>query len=637
MGLHKPFARHMFTNKGNVRKTGSAKNLGKGQLAIVRKTNPTANGLAVIGDTFANVSANDVLEIRLGKHKIADALNYNSKDYSSEPFKLHQVKSIKVNFPRFDEQKFDEWIIGYDGINANSALFIEEGQTSILNIALKGDALGLMGTQGCEHNAVFTIYRNEGESMQEVVHRLYNQIKEYTLPGGVPVEEILQVKLVDSEAQALTGDEWVFSYLNLPNEGTSTDLGDVQAQYEYEIQIDDRESGNSQYVMLHPETYSPAAYVQSEGGFIKGCENCPSGYVTNTGGFVYSVSLEDDGDDEKATVQALPNAVASSAVKKGQKDGKGSYVVLLTAKLTEAQILAFVGTNATAEVAYIGEVEDVCDSSGTTTTAWVEGDSCFATTQEYRIQLKNDECSGSRLAELQAAYPGATIAEVGIDGEGACQATYSMEVVTNILCEDCDPVFTELFTSEAPQAFEFIEWTLVEPEYDEEALMGIHLKGKPVIVKPTDIVRDMIPYYETSVRISVAGGYPFEINESTNVNKEPFEVKLLSRAQDRDNLGYHFLGWEDASKAYFDGTVRHKKNLYARTMLGEESVLDFDKQYATFEIEVYDNKYSQGVGRTSDMGTSYIIVAEVGRHSAVQDLVQGLAAKVGIPVEVALP
>ena len=47
-GLHSAFSRHLFTLSGNVLKSGGAKNLAKGQFAIVKSDEPTANGAKVI-------------------------------------------------------------------------------------------------------------------------------------------------------------------------------------------------------------------------------------------------------------------------------------------------------------------------------------------------------------------------------------------------------------------------------------------------------------------------------------------------------------------------------------------------------------------------------------------------------------
>lgn len=742
-GIHSPLSRHLFTIDGMVKKAGGAKMLAQGQAALVQVNKPTADGAAVVGDNMSALSPNAVLEVRVGKFQLqnpTELSGYTNKAYTSETFKLGNIRSIKSMFPKVVEQKFDSWIIGYDGLNPSSALVIPENRSSVVDIEFCGDILEY-ATGEKKHLAKFHIYREEDESMQEVVRRLYEDIVNYTFPGSVELTNLAEVKLVDSTAETLTGDEYVFSSLVVADQGESADLAKIQGQYPYKVEIKARDGINSTYNMLHPESYTPASYVVYEGGFIKGCEDCPAGYEELDGGFVYSVALEDDGTAQAALVQGIAGAVAGTAVKKGQHEGKGTYLVVTTAKLTQANINTFLSAGtiqSTAEIQYVGESQDLCQSDDTTTYAWVAGDSCVASEQLYRIQLRDGDCEESRLADLQAAYPDQTITEVAgenssrtvtltgtsgtaniniggnaylatfatnlsttasnfvtahaaalaadgitvtanaavltfvsttpdvtgltivnattnlagtlgtvtaIPDTGGCQRIYEMSVITDIICEDCDPIFTELFKSEAPQPFEFVEWTKYPNEtFDATALMGIKITGKPIVLKPTDLVRDWIPRYESSVRIMVAGGYLEQI-DSTNVDYDqypllldgtPFSVKLLSRAVDRDNLGWHLLPWEEVSRTYFSGSPRHKNNIYARQVLGEESVLKFDSQYVGYEITILDNKFSQGVGHTSNIGTSYTLWAEVGRHQELDSLVNALAAKVGLPVESAL-
>ena len=167
--------------------------------------------------------------------------------------------------------------------------------------------------------------------------------------------------------------------------------------------------------------------------------------------------------------------------------------------------------------------------------------------------------------------------------------------------------------------------------------MGIKLTGKLFDMIPTEATRDSIPFYETSTRVKASGGYLVETAFSFDPNyNDIFAVKRLSRAQDRDNLGAHLMSLEEASKYYFDGEVRHKNNLFAKAFLGEESVLDFQKQYVQYSITIHDSKYSQGRGGRSDMGTTYSVWAELGRNVNLENYINKLASKAGLPAISAL-
>ena len=730
MGIHKPLSRDFFTIDGEVKKTGGSLGLAQGQFALVREDKPTAQGAQVIGDNMGALSPDASLTMRLGAFKVQNPTNgYTNKPYSSEIFKLDAIKSIKVFHPKQAVQEFDSWILGYNGINANTALTIPEQSSAPVEIIFKGDFLAATALDMC-HIAKFHIYREEGEAMQTVIERLYKEILNYKFAGQIKLTDLADVKLVDSTAEALTGDEQVFWSVQVNDAGSAVDLARVQVDQPYPVKRTFRDGIVSTYTLVAPEGETPDDYAQVVSrGNIKGCEDCPAGYTTLTGGFLYSVSLEDDGVDSKATVQALPNAVALSAVKTRNDNGKGTYKVVLTAPLTQGQLDTFITANPTTEVENQGLISDLCTLTSSTDIAWVAGDSCFINEDLYRIQLADDNCEGNRLAELQASYPGMDIsivddatsgsyavtltgtsgtanvsiggvnylatfttnlttsatnfvtshqaalsalgiavssnaAVITISGEaealgtpavvnatgdlagtvgafdpanlaGGCQTVYEMVVPTDLQCEDCDPIFTTMFNSEAPAAFGGIEWKLFNPTTPStSALMGIKITGKPFIFYPTNVTKDSMPFYETSPEIIIVGGQPEEINESYQpINLDSFAVKQISWKADRDNLGWDLLPREEASRVYFTGNYGHKNNLFTQQILGEASVLEFTAQYVGYEITIKDTKFSQGASHSSNIGTAYTIWSKVGQDGAIRSLVQALAGKVGLTVD----
>ena len=731
-GLHSPFSRHLFTLNGNVLTSGGAKNLAKGQFTIVKSGESSANGAVVVSD-FAGLPESTVFEMRVGKANTPNVRTaMNGKPYSSELFTVKDIVSIEANFPKNDVRKFDDLIIGYDGINASTAIELEEGQTTVLDITLSGDHVGFI-TGMCEYVVKMNFGREVGETNQEAIERLVERLKNHTFPQGVNITEVVDIKVVNSENAPLSGVPYVFSSLTLTDEGDSNALAEVQAQYPtHKVELTKREGLQSTYTILHAESVSLANYVASVASYVKGCEDCIADYSAVGEGVIYSVLIEDDGVDVTTTVDDLPGFVTGTVVKKGQKDGMGSYTVVVDDELTSAEIASYVATagiKSTAIIEKLGSVLEICANSDTVETAWVAGKVCQATVELYKIQLKDDDCDGSRLAELQAQYPdlvieagvptgnatqtvtvsadvelvievngvtyttadagttsqtaaafvvehaAAILADTGVvvtnpatnsllfSGEaegfpliessaqtvgaidyvstasvGGCQRVYSTTVTTDIVCEECDDIFLQPFKSKgAPAPFDFIEWEVVKGAASEDALMGIRLTGKPFDMIPTEATRDSIPFYETSTRIKASGGYLVETSNSFEPNfNDIFNIKRLSRAQDRDNLGANLMSLEEASRYYFDGEVRHKNNLFAKAFLGEESVLEFSEQYVSYAITIKDNKYSQGVGGRSDMSTTYTVWSPVGRRTNLENYINKLAGKAGLPAVNAL-
>jgi len=734
-GIHSPIGRDLFTLNGAVRTTGGSKNLSKGEFAIINKSKPTANGASVIG-SFAGLPKSTIYELRVGKASVSEVRSGDtSTPYKSHTFTIEDVRDIRVSAPRVPNQKFDDIIIGYDGINADSALIINEGASTVIDLLLYGDPIKFLNNSDKygEYKVKLHLTKEVGETDQEVVQKAVKRLLNEKLPTQVPITDLIKVKIVDS-TNVNSGNTWVFSTLTITDGGTSNDLALVQAQYPtYKVELTNRVGLQSTYTILQPSTVSLSDFSVSIPSYIKDCASCLAGYSAFTGGIVYSVTIQDNGADLSTTVDDLPGFVTGSVVKIGQDatdNGRGLYSLVLDNALTDAEITTFLtdsATKGTATIKFVGIVEAVCSKSIRNTTAWVTDSNCFASVEQYKIQLKDDNCDGSRLTELQVAYPQLTIEEgipdgtavqtvtltgssgnavltiagtnyteafntnltttasnfvtthatdileatgvvvtssgavltftgvaqefpsiVGVAGgltetvgaidyvtdatQGGCQRVYSTSVVTNVICPDCDPIFTEMWTSTPPADFDFIPWTLVAPVSDENAKMGIRITGKPFILDPSEPLRDQMPFMETSVRIKVAGGYIEEPNWSNEPVYENglFKLKLLSRAEDRDHLGGNLRYREDMSRVYFNGIPRHRDNLVAKALLGEESVLDNRKQYVDYTIVIKDNKYSQGVGQSSDMGIAYIIHAEVGRHTSLESVINKLASKAGL-------
>jgi hypothetical protein len=192
------------------------------------------------------------------------------------------------------------------------------------------------------------------------------------------------------------------------------------------------------------------------------------------------------------------------------------------------------------------------------------------------------------------------------------------------------------FKSEAPVPFELHEWKKVEVVYDEDALMGIRFTGKAFNLTPDDESRDQIPFYETSTGIkSISGGY----REMDYLNFTPaytydelFTITRLSRKQDRDALGAMLFPLEDVSRAHYLGEKREFNNAFSRANLGEESLFKFTSQYISYDITWHDTKLSQGMGGRSNITHTEQIWVEIGRHDAIENLINGLAAKANVEI-----
>ena len=430
----------------SVLSTGYAGNLTKGQLAFVKDKAKKGLGAEVVSD-FTGMNKKERIAIRVGETTTPS--NLRIKEVASKGtgfFSMDSILDIKAHIPSQVDLKVDHLEVGYNGITASTALFIPEGKSAVLDIAIHGEVAATFFGQS-EYIISKEVYREKGETMQEVIRRAVKELKEEKVPSATgwasitdELAQFLEIGVIDSSTGELAGTSWTFSTVSIPDAGESNDLAEVQAQYPtYKVKRTAREAGVSTYTILHLASVTLAnVSIVDVNVKNKGCATCPAGYSGLTGGVVYSIALEDDGTDQEGLVDGLPGYVATTVEKVGNANGVGTYLIVLDDALTDAEKASFLATNAiagTASFTELGTVEDACKKSATTTYAWVAGESCVATTKQFSIILPDNECGATRLAELQAVYSDLVIEEGAPTGSASQTVTVSSDVALVIIVD----------------------------------------------------------------------------------------------------------------------------------------------------------------------------------------------------------
>ena len=629
----------------SVLTSGHAGNLAKGQLAFVKDKAKKGLGAEVVSD-FQGMNKKERIAIRVGETTTPS--NLRIKEVASKGtgfFPMESILDIKAHIPSQVDLKVDHLEVGYNGISDSTALFIPEGKSAILDIMVYGEVASTFFGRS-EYLISKEVYRETGETMQEVIRRAVKELKEERVPvanGFASITDelaqFLEIGIIDSSTGALAGTDWTFSSVNIADAGESNDLAEVQAQYPtYKVKRTAREAGVSTYTILHLASVTLAnVSIVDVNVKNKGCATCPAGYSLLTGGAVYSIALEDDGTDQSALVDNLPGYVATSVEKIGNADGRGTYLVVLDNELTDAEKATFLSTNAiagTASFTELGTVEDACKKSATTTYTWVAGESCVATTKQFSIILPDNECGATRLAELQAVYSDLVIEEGA--SVGGCKRTYSTYVTTNLVCEECSDIYLQPFEAQAPDTFEGIAWEELIPAFDANAKMGIFVKGKPFYIYPEAHEEDFVPFVETSLKvksISFGAKGSLLLNYDGNIydpETEFAEVRKLQYAQDVNNDAQSLFGAERMGNQHFANKPIHKKNLFARANMSQERLLEYSKKYVQFAVKYQDNGLSQMGGSRSDITHEFRIIVEYGKHITLQNTLNSLAGKLGL-------
>lgn len=660
MAIHKPWDRPFYVVGGSIMKNGFSLNLAEGQFGIFNVSQQTPKG-AVAVEAFKGNGSDTLFELRLGnKQKMTRSTT--NKMYSSFPFSIHDVVSLKASAPKRTEMKVDEVVIGYNGINAETSLKLFHGEHKEISLQLEGKQLEYLGVP--EGIATFIIpldtkpfYGVCGPDedpcapvdMLPIINEAVEYAKNLEFRGGTKITDVVEITpVIDLAGVKRTGELVQVTFqMSICDTGDQGALALVQQQYpQAEVTLAKRVGAISTYQVVVKQSVggavptAPTAYTQTLPSIIKGCEECPAGYDEVEGGFVYAVLLEDDGADLSTAVEAMTNAVKGTAIKgEAQNFGKGMYTVVVTSKLTPENITTFVTTNPTATVDLVGSVSSICSNDTVATATWAETSRVTFTTSTWKITLPDAECGQSRLAELQTAYPFNTVIETEV--EGGCQREYQITTTTNTIDEQCDPIYQDTFVGTAPASYQGVKWVNTTAAVDGTAgKYGIRFKAKTIKIASGEALRDQLAFVEDAVRINVSGGYITDFNWSTTggrVEDKPFAVSYLSRYEPRTHVGGNLLDDEVRARTYFTGRLMDYDYM-GRILSGNESnILDLNAQYVDYALTLRRSIYSQGLSQRLEENITYHIMVEVGRHQEIEEVLNSLAAANGLPGAKAFP
>ena len=669
-----------------VATSGGSFNLGKAQLGLVDlEGNPTAtNGLRLI-DSLSGLKKDRKLQLRIGKHDIMNNRSQSGKDWSSETFRVTDIMGLKVDAPKAGIG-VDAFTLGYNGIDDDSAIVLDRGANEEISVTICGEVIGALGYSQSEVEVkLYLDQPNSGDlkTMQEIIETAVAQFNNYKLMGDIPVTNYVKAIPVNSENESISGNANYFYTLTVEDEGDSNALSAVQSQYDVKVLKTDRVGTESIYTVLGvaPTEVNAGSFVVGEEyvitsvgttdfqaiganadevgevftatgvgsgtgtadtveitGFkktkawkVKGCADCPSGYSEYTDGYVYSVSIEDDGSDSTTAVEAISsNVEADSAIRVSLDGGLSTYTFVVDQELTDAEKNTFITSNEEAEFSLISKnASEVCAPSNTTTFNWVQSEEpCYTKTADYTITLEDTKCGDDLLDELNKAYPELTIT---VDTAGGCKTRYKTSVVTNLVCENCDDIYRDLFVSEAPQDYNSKPWIGVTPTYSEDAKMGIQFVAQPIEFYGSEVYRDDMPFFATSARLKIAGGASRDINESFYQGLTGrFELTVDSIATEPENWGGNLRELEDITKRRQEGVSRHEGNNYAKWILGEETVLKAGVPYVDYILTIRLKSFAQSLSGEKNETFNYHFAVEPGAHIEVEKLLNMLAAEAGV-------
>lgn len=659
MAIHNPYQRYVICPPHAKLADIDSLLLQEGQIAIYDvEGEQTENGLKALMNFNGCPKDKQRYEIRIGRNDIVHSRVSDDKSFSTPPFAINEILEVYASAPKKSEISVDEVIFGYNGIDPETAIKAEKGDRIPVHLKLSGRPFELRGYPNGEvyiddyilvERCPKLVSQCDDECDPcEAVDLLPNilafidRIKKQPIAGGGVVGDYVEITPIHScETQAdqtPTEVDMNFYCMELCDTGDAYALAQVKAAYPgLDIKRVDRKLAMSKYQVMK-EGAKPSDYEQKLSSILKGCDECPEGYTEVEGGLIYAVTLEDDGSDMSSVVETLDGAVATTAKKmSGQENGVGFYTVALSKKLTNAKMAEFVKTNPTATVTFVAKTADMCSNPTVTKTSWTACGSCKVSKEVYAITLPDDECGESALKELKEAFPYLTIEDYGTPG--GCQHQFKTTVVTNMVCDDCDPIFRDFYISKAPESYRGRNWkrlgalandssTIFDP-LPKNCKCGVKFKAKDYLISPSDCLIDHLVFEEGSVRIAVNGGYPDEQREAISSYFKPIHTEYKSHWAPRTHLGAELLSRERQSRRYFDFNETHR-NYMERVFTNEETRLNLLTQYADFAVTIKPARYSNGFGRVMDDHITFHFYVPYGAHEGIQEMMDMLAAAAGV-------
>lgn len=621
------YNRYLFNNR--LKTSGRNLRLGKGGLGLVLYGSSNEDGMKVLApEDIANLSKKDHLAFQVGKEELTNLPNgrVDATPVSTFRFRLGDIVGVRAE-EGAPEVREDEFLVGYDGVDEGTALEIPEGETRKFEIEIKGGLTSSYSGNEDPYLITINMHREEGQTMQEVVTKAIEDIKSKGFSAYDNYDKIVEFKLIDSTSEAGL-QTYKFYELDLSNAnetqvpfnvGVNPNLkGFVQSQYD---DFDIKELKEGKYsVMLPTDADAPADFEMPSVKVISdSCEGCDAlaGYEPTDEGYVYSVKMADGGTDKSAAL-VTAFGTETTAKKLDNKEGVGVYAVIApeTVEVTELELEG-------AEVLLLGHTKEVCVEEDSETFAWAETDAeCTSKTETYTITLPDTECGDDRLADLKAEYANDTVAVVK---SGGCNTKYSMEIVTNVVCKECEDIYLDTFSTKEPIEFEGNKWKK-ETTWNEEALMGFKVKAVRTTKIPPAYLQGKLGNLNSAPEIAVSAGIceGFSMTHTNCPEDRDINVMKISTNKEPVNMGYQLSFFERRDNK-FGGNINPNAGYVEQYLTGTTSLIEPDKQYRIYSVTVMDQE-------THDFANevTFKIPTKVGYGGPVEELLNAIAGKLGL-------
>lgn len=480
------------------------------------------------------------------------------------------------------------WTVGNSGdVSDADTLFAKIGEVKHLFIKLTGGPIDkLFSKQGITRQ-FSTVVRSTAPDCDDpctnadcrlIAADLVKQINSDPLIGTVGTRKALikasTIEQCTAPVAGTTDTDYVFE-LRVCDTQDAAALGIVQAEYPNDVVKKIGEEGSkSVYQIIRDTNSTPAAFSTSAFTLIPDCDTCPTGYTQVVGGFTYKVIKADAGDNTALTDVETDYSLTGDefAQRLSYEFGTSTYVIVSTTTVT---------ANGTDTLIFLGEARGTCVLTTPVEIDWSAAGTLTKFGKRFTLTIADSICGESRLADVQAAFPDLTIADV--NASGTCVHTFETTVFSQPVEEGCS---MDQLVWIVPQAFEGIQWKEDTTLPNEgTCLCGIKLEVAFVNRVTGECTFDSFPYEAETIHIQVSS---FDPDYNAHPDEAGWAVKQIQAYQHPAGFGAVVRKFEKESKSYdlrersFDAAVREAEGYTFAAdpnKFYDEYVLSFDFGY----------------------------------------------------------
>ena len=603
---------------GNLLQSGTTTDLGIGQLGIFSVPSYQAQTLP----QFPAVRSIQIVQGTSDEPLNVGTFQGNSSD-KTPVIEARKITGLKTK--KADKAQNGIVYMGFNGENGET-LTLAPGETKKFWVRLSGTAINyLKGGTGDYHVQEFTVHSDCVDACSDacgaqlpcttVSDLVIKTIAETKFLGAIPFNKYVKTTPITecttpSGFVTTTVDVWQVTVADL---GDQKALGLVQSQYPgVKVTRESRVGVYSTYQIIQdaqPTALSTAITV------IPNCSDCPSGATSVDAAFAYTATKS--GIQVASAASGATGYVANSGIVLENSGGQ-TVIQFYSTEDTLATIAASIPTFV---VAYIGEVQALCEVPGDDF-PWTDVGDCEIASTTFTIILSAPECGGTLLTDLQAIYgSGVSLVDNNTD---SCTAKYALTVTSDESCVDCGD---QSFTFTAPAPFNGVSW--VEADGDvtgEGCLCGVKFESAYVSRKRAACYFDNVPYVTEPIFIEVSQ-YPFDQLDYAELCENSWAISVTQSAKYNAGSGNFIADFEKLSKYYFNKPWY--SDAAARDVLGYEFNTEFDQYYDQIVLE-FDVEQPKGyASSTSERSYEWSIYVPTGQGTELVNALNAFVTSAG--------